>query len=147
MANVKSTLRELGGGKYEVVLAGRNLDVKRVAAFVKERIACAAANKCRPGDSVMAKVRCVTSLTAMRMGATRLAAAIAGGPKVAARQSGDGVTLTITGARGLRVDPERIQEVVNAAAACRERNACAERVNPADRWQCVSTLGARVFER
>lgn len=118
------------------------LHPERISVYVQERIACAAANRCRPGDDLETKVKCVTTLIQNRFkrGGQR-----AGGTKVSARKEGQSLVLTLAGHDAKAVSPDHVQQIVKRAVECAATHGPTDDAN--DLWACVAFSGKNIFSR
>lgn len=153
---LKVNVKEAGKG-YQIQLSGdeelAKIDPRKIQDFVTSRVACASRNRCSQTRRTIAEqLNCVSLLAERRI--ARVGQTVFGDEpvQVTVKTTAGGLQISITGAQADAVkgllNSDQIEKGLTAVKACRQTNRCGARDQSlAERWQCVSTLGARRFAK
>lgn len=129
------------------------VDPQKIQAFITSRLACASRNRCAERNRTIAeRLDCAFKLAERRIGQVGQTTLAAQPLQVETKKSAKGLQINVKGAQyenfKQAFQESKIEEGLNAIRACRQANRCGARNQTlAERWQCVSTLGARRFAK
>jgi hypothetical protein len=129
-------------------------DPQRVKDWVTFRLVCAGMNRCLAKNSTVAEaVNCVSTLAQFRLEEITLAPTAQSKQfQVNVKPLADRLQIQLSGdqigkSASLFQDSSRIEKQLRALLACKQANHCGtENQSLAERWKCVSTVGAYRFQ-